>query len=98
MSKKRAPEPKTKREAQDAFLDVVIGGWLPNGNKLPSRPASALSLKPGVKLMFECAAGILSACAIRDAWAFRAPVTTMERSAFDETARRCYTVFTPEGL
>lgn len=53
-----------------------------------------MSLHPGAELMLACAEGDQVACAIRDAWAFRAPVTEMEKSAFDEMARRSYAVFT----
>jgi hypothetical protein len=91
-------KPETKRAQQDVLIDAIVAGWLPNGNKAPSRPANARSLKPDVNLMIDCVEGSQVACAIRDAWAFDAPVTSMEKGAFDEMARRCYVVFSPEGF
>ena len=91
-------KPEKKRAQQDAFLDLIVGGWQPNGNKAPLRPENARSLKPDVEMILDCIYGRLSACVIRDAWAFRAPVTVMEKGAFDEMARRYYTVFTSGNL
>jgi len=88
----------TGRAKQDAILDAIAAGWTQGRNRTPERPLDAPSLHPGVQLIHDCVAGLATACAIRDAWAFHASVTTMDAGAFAEMARRCHVLFVPEGL
>ncbi len=87
-------KPETKRARQDALLDAIASG----SSRDPQSRSSDASLHPGESLIWACVAGVKEAYAIRDAWAFHAPVTTMAKSALEELGRRCYVVFSPEGI
>jgi len=88
----------TSRAKQDALLDAIAAGWTTGKHRAPARPADAASLHPGVQLIHDCVAGLLTACAIRDSWAFHAEVTILDAAAFAEMARRGHVLFVPEGI
>lgn len=59
--------------------------------------SSAPSLKPGLPMMEAAAEHQPEACAIRDAWQFRHPVTVLSRDAYAELIDRCSGIVFAEG-
>lgn len=77
-----------RHHLQDIILDRIASGDIESGCR-----STPVSLNPDHRLSFACAMGNPIAHAVRDAWAFRAPVLVMDAEELAALSERAHTVF-----